>query len=121
VRRREEDPARVGEDQLLDVDVGNAEHEHVVEPLAAVGVDRVGPAAAVEAEHLRVDEVRRPAVAGDLLRRLREGERERVDVGHRRHRSEVNSIALASSASTLTLNKLGACRTTSGCSCSAPS
>src|SRR4029077_9564764 len=50
VRRREEDAAGVGEDQLLLLGVRDAQDEDVLEPLAGLGVDRVRPGAAVEAE-----------------------------------------------------------------------
>ena len=84
VRRREVDAARVGEEQLLHAEVGDAEDEHVVEALARVGVDGVRPAAAVEAEHLAVHLVDGPPVL-DLLRRLGHAERELVEILHRRH------------------------------------
>ena len=77
-------PARVGEEQLLHAEIGDAEGEHVVEPLARVGVDGVRAAAAVEAEHLPVHLVDRPPVL-DLLRRLGHAERELVEILHRRH------------------------------------
>ncbi len=98
VRRREEIAPGVGEQELLDIEVGDAKHEDVVEPFARVRVDGVGPRAPVEAKHLPVHEVRRPPVLGDLLRRLRQHERELVDVGHRRHASP--SPGRAGSAST---------------------
>ena len=60
MRRREEDAAVVREDHLLLLEVGDAEDEHVVEPLAGLRVDRVGAAGAMEAEELVVDGVRRP-------------------------------------------------------------
>ena len=85
MRRREVDAACVGQHQLLHVEVGDAEHEHVVEPLARLRIERVRPAAALKAEALAVDEVRRPSVVGDLFGRLRHRERELVEVGHRRH------------------------------------
>jgi hypothetical protein len=65
--------------------VGDAKHEDVVEPLARLGVERVGSAAALAAEQLAVGEVRRPAVLGDGLGRVRERQRELVEVGHGRH------------------------------------
>jgi hypothetical protein len=85
VRRGEEHAALVGEQELLHTDVRDAEHQDVVEPLARLRIDRVAPAAAMEAEHLPVDEVRRPPVLGNLFGRLRQGERELVQVGHRAH------------------------------------
>src|SRR3954467_7411596 len=42
VRRREEDAAVIGEHQLLHVEVGNAEHQDVVEALAGLGIERIG-------------------------------------------------------------------------------
>ena len=91
VRGGEEDPAVVGEHQLLHVEVGDAEHQHVVEPLAGLGIERVGPAAALAAEELAVHLVGGPAVVGELLRRLRQRQRELVEVGHRRHAASVDS------------------------------
>jgi hypothetical protein len=88
VRRREEDAAVVGEDELLHVQVLDAEHEHVVETLAGGWIHGIGPAAPVEAEHLPVDEVGGPPVLRELLRRRRHREGELVEVGHRRHRRE---------------------------------
>ena len=85
VLRREVDAARVGEDQLLHVEVGDAEHQHVVEPLPRRRVEGVRPAAALQAEAPAVDEIRRPPVLGHLLRHLRQRERELVEVGHRGH------------------------------------
>src|SRR5439155_12699786 len=61
MRRREEDPAVVGEHELLDSDIGDAEDQHVVESFARRWIDRVPTAAAMEAEKLAVHEVRRPA------------------------------------------------------------
>jgi hypothetical protein len=57
VPRREIDATRIGEHQLLHVEVGDAEHQHVVEPLAGLRVDGVRTAAAPEAEPLAVHEV----------------------------------------------------------------
>jgi hypothetical protein len=85
MRRGEEDAVLVGEEELLHADVRDAKHQHVVESLTGLGIDGVGPAAAMDAEPLPVDEVRRPAVAGNLFGRLGEGERELVQVGHRAH------------------------------------
>ena len=90
---REEDAAVVGEHDLFLAEVGDAEHEDVRESLA-LGVDRVGPSAAVETEHLPVHEVRRPSVVGELLGRLRHGECELVEVGHRRHGGTLPELAL---------------------------
>src|SRR6185503_18043333 len=59
VRRREEDTARVREQQLLYAEIRDAEHEHVVEALLRLRVNRVLAAAAMAAEELAVDEVRR--------------------------------------------------------------
>ena len=75
MRRREVDAAVVGEQKLLHVEVGDAKHEHVVEPLAVL-VDGIRPPAPVEAEHLPVHEVGGPTVLGDVFRRSRKGERE---------------------------------------------
>jgi len=85
VRCREVDAARVGEHQLLHAEVFDSKHQHVVEPLSRRRVDGVWTAAALEAEALAVDEVRRPTVVGDLFRGLGQCERELVEVGHRRH------------------------------------
>jgi heme-degrading monooxygenase HmoA len=82
--RREEGAARVGEHEFLRPEVGDPEHEHVVEAFAAL-VDRIPAPAPVAAEELPVDEVGRPAVAGVGPGRLRHGEGELVEVGHRRH------------------------------------
>src|SRR5689334_5426863 len=71
VRSGEEDPAVVGEQELLHVEVGDAEHEHVVEPLAGGRIERVGSAAPLAAEELAVHLVRGAAVVRELLRRLR--------------------------------------------------
>ena len=51
--RREENAAGVGQDELLHVEVGDAQHQDVVEPLARSRIERVGSAAAVDAESLR--------------------------------------------------------------------
>src|SRR5215470_2199224 len=48
VRRREVDAARLDE-HVLDLEVIDPEHEHVVEPLARLGIEGVRPPAAVEA------------------------------------------------------------------------
>ncbi len=85
VRRGEVDPAGVGQHQLLHAEIGDAEHQNVVEPLARFRIDRVGAAAAMEAEDLAVHAILGPAV-GQLLRRLRQREGELVEIGHRRHR-----------------------------------
>jgi hypothetical protein len=45
MRRREEQAASIGEQELLHPQVGHAEHQHVVEPLAGVRIDGVTPAA----------------------------------------------------------------------------
>ena len=57
MRRREEDAAIVGEHELLHIEIGDAEHQDVLEPLARLRVDRVRSPTAVEAEHLAVHEV----------------------------------------------------------------
>src|SRR5262249_39151738 len=62
VRRREVDAAGVGEEHLLHAEIGNAEDEHVVEPLARVRIDGIRPPTPVEAEHLPVHLVDRAAV-----------------------------------------------------------
>jgi hypothetical protein len=62
VRRREVDAAIVAEQQIFHVEVGDSEHEHVVEPLAGLGIKRVGPAAALAADELAVNAVGGPAV-----------------------------------------------------------
>ena len=85
VRRREVDAAVVGEEEVLRVEVGDAEHEHVAEPLARLRVLRVRPPAAVEAVELPVHLVGGPLLVPQLLRRLRHRERQLVEVGHRRH------------------------------------
>ena len=83
----EEEPAVVREHQLLHSEIGDAEHEHIVEPLARVRVDCILTEAAVEAKDLAVQEIRRSAVVRDFLRRLREREGKLVEVGHGRHRA----------------------------------
>src|SRR5437764_14451069 len=85
VRRREVEASRVGEQELLHAEIGDAEHEHVVEPVAGLRVDRVCPAVAVHAVELAVHAVGGPAVLGDLLRRLRHRHRQLVEAGHGRH------------------------------------
>src|ERR1700675_2579242 len=80
MRRREEDPAVVGEHEFLDSDVGDAEDQHVVESFARIWIDRVSTAAAMEAEELAVHEIGWPAVVGHFLRRLRHREGELVEV-----------------------------------------
>ena len=75
---------RVGEEQLLHTEIGDAEDEHVLQPLAGLGIDGVRSSASVEAEELAVDEVARPAFL-DLLRRLRQGQSDLVEILHRRH------------------------------------
>ena len=57
----------------------------VVEALAGFRVERVGSASALAAEELAVRAIRRPAVARHVLRRVRERERELVEVAHGRH------------------------------------
>ena len=91
MRRREVDPAVVGQEQLFHVEICDAEHEDVVEPLAGLGIDRVRPARPLAAEQFPVDAVRRPAVV-DLLRHLRQRERELVEVGHRRHPLQLGTL-----------------------------
>jgi hypothetical protein len=88
VRRREEHVAAPREQQLLLVEIADAEHEDVGKPLARLLVERVGPPPAVEAEELPMDVVRGPSVLRHLLRDLRQRESELVEVGHRRHRAE---------------------------------
>src|SRR4030095_13765618 len=56
VRRREVHDATVGEEELLHVEVGDAEHQDVVEALTRLRIDRVSSLAAMEAEHLPVYE-----------------------------------------------------------------
>ncbi|MFY9578842.1 MAG: hypothetical protein WAQ33_05910 [Gaiellaceae bacterium] len=79
--------AIVGEHELLEPEVADAEHHDVVELLTGLRIDRVTPAAAMAAKQLAVNQVRRPPVVGRLLRGLRHRQRERVEVGHRRHRT----------------------------------
>jgi PAS domain S-box-containing protein len=85
VRCGEEDPAVVREEQLLHVEVGDTEHEDVGEPLAGVGIERVGPAPPLAAEELAVHAVGGAAVFRKLFRRLGQAERQFIEVGHRRH------------------------------------
>jgi hypothetical protein len=85
VRGREEDAAHVRQQQLLLLEVGDAEHQDVVAPLAGRRIHRVRAPAAVEQESLAVDEVRRSPVVRQLLRHLRESQCELVEVCHRRH------------------------------------
>src|SRR3954452_7514842 len=47
VRRREEDPAAVGEQHLVAGEVGDPDHQRVVVPLAGLGIDRVGAGVAL--------------------------------------------------------------------------
>src|ERR1043166_1449297 len=70
VRRREVDPAGIGQQQFFHVQVFNAEHEDVVQPLTCLRVHRVRPPPAVDQATLAVAEGARPAVVRDLLRRL---------------------------------------------------
>ena len=101
MRRREVDPALVGEQQLLHVEIGRAEHEHVGHALARLRVDRVRSLRAVEGERLSLGHVRGPAVLRHLLRRSGEGEGELVEVGHRRHghkSARPNKVSTSSSA-----------------------
>jgi hypothetical protein len=84
-RSREEDAAVLRDQKLLHTEIGDAEHQHIVESLAGRRIHRVAPAAAMAAEQLAVGEVSRPTVLGQLLRRLRQLERELVEIGHRRH------------------------------------
>jgi peptidoglycan/xylan/chitin deacetylase (PgdA/CDA1 family) len=85
VRCREEQPAGVGEQELFHALVGYAEHQDVIEPLTGSRIDGITAPAAVAAEELAVDVVRRPAVVRELLRSPRHRERELVEVGHRGH------------------------------------
>jgi len=85
VLRGEVDAALVRQDQLLHTLVGDPEHEHVGEPLAGLWIERVGPAAAVDAEELPVHVIGRAPVVGHLLGHLRHGERELVQILHRGH------------------------------------
>ena len=89
MRCREVDAPRVGEQQLLHTEVGDAEHQDVVE-LACLGVDGILPLRPVQAERPAVHEVGRSTVGADLLRRVRQRERELVEVGHRRHQPDVS-------------------------------
>ena len=85
MRCREEDAAGVREQELLRPEVGDAEHQHVVESLARVSVDRVAAALAMGAEELAVHEVGGTALVAHLPGRVRHRKRELVEVGHRRH------------------------------------
>jgi hypothetical protein len=87
VRRREEQAARIGEHELLRLGPVDAEHQYVVEPLARRRIERVGAAAALQAERLPVHAIRRAPVAGQLLRHLGHRESELVEVAHRRHQA----------------------------------
>ena len=95
--------AVVLEDSLLLACVRDAEHEHVGEPLARLAVDGVRPRAAMEAEELPVNRVRRSPVL-DVLRRLGHRERELVEVLHRRHGLTLPGDARAGSASDVTVH-----------------
>jgi hypothetical protein len=57
--------------EFLDPEIRDAEHEHVVEPLACVRIDRISTAAAVATDERPVHQVGRPAVVGQPIRRLR--------------------------------------------------
>ena len=70
MRSCEEHVAVVGEKELLHADVRDTEHQHVVETLTRLRVDGVGSATALAAEELPVRPIRRPAVPGQLFRRL---------------------------------------------------
>src|SRR4029078_12460016 len=82
VGRGEEHAAIVGQQQLLDADVGHAKHQHVVHAPPGVRVDRVGAATTVAAVELAVHQVPGPAV-GLLPDGLRHRHRQLVEDGHR--------------------------------------
>ena len=88
VRRREEQAARVGEQQLLLAEVRDPEHEDVVEPLPGLGVDRVGPLRAVAQEELAVHQVGGRPLAILPARRLGHRQSQLIEIGHRRHGRE---------------------------------
>ena len=92
MRRREVDAAHVGDEHLLHAEIGDPEDENVVELLAGLRIDSVLPPPTVEAEHLLVHLVGRPAVL-DLLRGIGHGERERVEILHGRHGCDTSSRA----------------------------
>src|SRR5262249_17506849 len=92
VRRREVDATRVGDEHLLDPEVGHAEGEDVVEALARLRIDGIRAPASMEAEHLPVHLVGRARVV-DLLRRLGHGERELVQILHGRHAATLDAAA----------------------------
>src|SRR5205814_594611 len=81
--------ARLDED-VLDLQILDPKDEDVVEPLSRLGIERVGPAAAVETEGLAGNLVLRPAL-DQLLRHLGQRERERVEILHRRHGCDTNT------------------------------